>query len=698
MAWNLFFVWVGTAVLAYALTPKPKIPKDRAPATIDDFDFPTAEDGREIPVLFGTREVSGPNVVWFGDLRTGRIREKVDRGLFRSSKKVTVGFRYFLGMHKGLVHGPVDVLQRIRVADKVVWVGAQEGSGSFEITQPKIFGGKDGEGGIEGTFTFANGEPLQLPSEYLQENLGEPIPAFRGVSCGILEQMYVSANNPYLKPWAFYLTRTDVTTFGQTQWYVEKARIGVGSTGAGDLPYDEEYEGQRIKFAFLNGAWGDKRDLDSQGAFTPESDIDVLVTCVGGGQIANGSFGGGGAGGEVVTKRITLKAGVEYWAVVGDRGQFSSEPNVFSGAENNGGATVFRKKTGWSEADDDYVIARGGGDTATSDTPFSSRGGGHNLGTSCYSGAPSQGANAENRGGVAPEGIAISSSVWCAGTRCFSASGGMGGGGGSFGAGGDGTSGSVVLTGADFGSVQVIVTGGNGGTGGPGTNVLVGANTHYFGPGGAGRRGKTFNGDVSNTDCVLENQGQNGTTQKISGSLAETTFGAGGDYVDGWGTSGAGINFLNGISGIVIVRTLPESSCVDMNPAHIIRECLTDKEWGMGYSESDIDDASFIAAADTLFDEQMGISILWQRENTIEAFVQDVVRHIDAALYVDRRTGKFVLKLIRADYDPNALITLTPDNIERVENYKRPAFGDLVNSVTVIYDDCDDGRRLEVPE
>ena len=118
----------------------------------------------------------------------------------------------------------------------------------------------------------------------------------------------------------------------------------------------------------------------------------------------------------------------------------------------------------------------------------------------------------------------------------------------------------------------------------------------------------------------------------------------------------------------------------------------------MGYSESDIDDASFIAAADALYDEQMGISILWQRENTIEAFVQDIVRHIDAALYVDRRTGKFVLKLIRNDYNPASLITLGPDQIERVENYKRPAFGDLVNSVTTIYDDCDDGRRLETPQ
>jgi hypothetical protein len=235
MAWKQILIWVATAVLTYALTPRPKIPKDRAPATIDDFDFPTAEDGREIPVLFGTREVSGPNVVWFGDLRTGRIREKVDRGLFRSSKRVTVGYKYFLGMHKGLVHGPVDSLNRIRVADKVVWVGSLTGNQSVEISRPEMFGGTKtgGEGGIEGTFTFADGDPLQLASPYLQDNLGEPIPAFRGITCAILEQMYVTAFSPYLKPWAFYLTRTDVTTFGQTQWHVEKARIGGGGSPEG---------------------------------------------------------------------------------------------------------------------------------------------------------------------------------------------------------------------------------------------------------------------------------------------------------------------------------------------------------------------------------------------------------------------------------------------------------------------------------
>jgi hypothetical protein len=146
-------------------------------------------------------------------------------------------------------------------------------------------------------------------------------------------------------------------------------------------------------------------------------------------------------------------------------------------------------------------------------------------------------------------------------------------------------------------------------------------------------------------------------------------------------------------------RAIPScsaGSCLDINPAHIIRECLTDSEWGMGYAEADIDDDSFLAAADTLFNEQLGMSLLWDRETTIEAFVDEIVRHIDAALYVDRRTGKFVLKLIRDDYDANNLIALTPENIERVENYRRPTFGELVNTVTVLYMECPDDTQASV--
>lgn len=138
--------------------------------------------------------------------------------------------------------------------------------------------------------------------------------------------------------------------------------------------------------------------------------------------------------------------------------------------------------------------------------------------------------------------------------------------------------------------------------------------------------------------------------------------------------------------------TIGRFGASDMNPAHIIRECLTDPDWGMGYQDADIDDASFMSAADTLFAEGMGISILWDTQTSIEEFVKEIIKHIDAALFVDRKTGKFTLKLVRADYDESSLIVLDESNIDKITDFKRPTFGELVNSVTVTYWDWQTGK------
>jgi hypothetical protein len=41
----------------------------------DDVQAPTAEEGRSISVLFGTKRVKGPNVVWYGDIKTQAIKK-----------------------------------------------------------------------------------------------------------------------------------------------------------------------------------------------------------------------------------------------------------------------------------------------------------------------------------------------------------------------------------------------------------------------------------------------------------------------------------------------------------------------------------------------------------------------------------------------------------------------------------------------
>lgn len=44
--------------------------EEQAPPTFSDLNAPTATLGREIPVVFGTKLIAGPNVVWYGDFKS----------------------------------------------------------------------------------------------------------------------------------------------------------------------------------------------------------------------------------------------------------------------------------------------------------------------------------------------------------------------------------------------------------------------------------------------------------------------------------------------------------------------------------------------------------------------------------------------------------------------------------------------------
>lgn len=125
----------------------------------------------------------------------------------------------------------------------------------------------------------------------------------------------------------------------------------------------------------------------------------------------------------------------------------------------------------------------------------------------------------------------------------------------------------------------------------------------------------------------------------------------------------------------------------DMNPAHILRECLTNPDWGLGAQAADIG-ASFAAAADTLWTEGFGLSLIWQRDSSIETFVGEVLDHIDATLYVDLRTGLWEMRLIRADYDPADLPVFDATLVVDWGTLKRPEPGDLVNAVTLRFTDA----------
>jgi hypothetical protein len=66
--WILIIVIVALAIATYELTPGP--PK-QSPGQINT---PTASQGISIAVLFGTREIAQPNVVWYGDIDTVAVK------------------------------------------------------------------------------------------------------------------------------------------------------------------------------------------------------------------------------------------------------------------------------------------------------------------------------------------------------------------------------------------------------------------------------------------------------------------------------------------------------------------------------------------------------------------------------------------------------------------------------------------------
>jgi hypothetical protein len=484
------------------------------------------------------------------------------------SSSQTVGYKYYLGVHKILCHGPVDKILRIRVDDRDAWIGERTG-GRITVNSPELFGGESREGGVQGEIDFEVGGPTQGVNDYLQSRLGGLVPAFRGVVGVVLRQVYMGMN-PYLKKWSFRLTRIHVRQRGRPQWYYPRAEIKVTSTFR--VP-------QMFYFAV------DK-----------STSMDITMS---GGSVSRFNF---------------------------VKQQLNSVIDAIDLLRIDSNQRVDICILGWS-----------------------------------------------------------------------------------------GTSVSIIqrdMTTANIPALKAFVNGLTTDSGGTNFDAAFAQTVNFFQPGATDerRRGMFFitdgapfpsttindalanNSDVINQTGVWANSPVN--IYGINIDLSNVGSTARIDNTPGDGVPVVRSTDSNALYNAVFFATMGDAS--SMNPAHIIRECITDPDWGMGYADSDVDDASFAKAADQLYQERLGISILWDRQKKIEEFINDIVKHIDASLYVDRKTGLFTLKLIRGGYVKSSLIHLDESNISSIQNFARPAFGELANAVTVQYWNVNTGRDASV--
>lgn len=134
-----------------------------------------------------------------------------------------------------------------------------------------------------------------------------------------------------------------------------------------------------------------------------------------------------------------------------------------------------------------------------------------------------------------------------------------------------------------------------------------------------------------------------------------------------------------------------------MNPAHILYQAYTDRDFGRGLARSRLDDAVWRAAADTLHAEGFGLCLGWKRQDKISGFIQTVIDHIGAAVYTDPVSGKLVLKLVRDDYDPETLPLFTADTgLLGIDDDDAGAQDSGINEVIVKFISPVDGKDRSV--
>lgn len=126
----------------------------------------------------------------------------------------------------------------------------------------------------------------------------------------------------------------------------------------------------------------------------------------------------------------------------------------------------------------------------------------------------------------------------------------------------------------------------------------------------------------------------------------------------------------------------------DANPACAIFEILTNTVWGAGIPQAAIDVPSFVACANTLAAEGLGISMLIDTAGTGESLSAEILRHIDGVIYVDPETGLHTMALARDDYDINTVSEINPSNIE-ADSFKftRGSWDETKNTVKITYID-----------
>ena len=235
-------ITLAISVVLQLLFPPPK-GEDAKKGGLDDFAFPTNMEQRFIPVSYGTNRLTGPNLIWYGDLVATPISVK-SGGLFSSARTI-VGWAYNLGFDLALCAGPISAITEVRINEKPIiqagiggipsigWsdLGDPEGIRRF-VNRPDLHGGYKKGGGVSGNLRLYNGNATGAVNPYMVSKISEPnrpyMPGYPGLARVVWEGGYVGERTQIGK-WDF-TTHSYPNTLGVLGG---KERIGPFNTTSG---------------------------------------------------------------------------------------------------------------------------------------------------------------------------------------------------------------------------------------------------------------------------------------------------------------------------------------------------------------------------------------------------------------------------------------------------------------------------------
>lgn len=136
-----------------------------------------------------------------------------------------------------------------------------------------------------------------------------------------------------------------------------------------------------------------------------------------------------------------------------------------------------------------------------------------------------------------------------------------------------------------------------------------------------------------------------------------------------------------------------KNGLLSMNPAHMLYDSITDarERGGQGEPRGAINDSSFRAAADKLYDEGFGLCTIQGESESAEEFQERILNIIGGSLTQSRVTGEYYLDLIRSDYSIGDLPIVTDDDILDIDVETVTPL-EMVNRVQVQWLDIDENQ------